>query len=226
MSVRTIFLGPQYEYRRNTVDRDSISINCNRGDLPPDRHQAARWIASHASRLRHASADDRRYRSHAWAAFVICLGAEHKHSRGRLVGICVFVARFLHRTFWHVWNGLRADHHRSCQRGIVYFVCLDLDGHARVWRALRAAACALRWSGALAARQPNAVPGRVPGCPRSARLRYYNGLYLAGRLRVLAWSQRSVDFTMADDLRLGCLRRPSLTAHPTQLSLIHISEPT
>ena len=38
MSVRAIFLGPQYEYRRNKIERDSISSDCNRGDLSPDRH--------------------------------------------------------------------------------------------------------------------------------------------------------------------------------------------
>src|SRR5665647_1909986 len=119
MSVRAIFLGPQYEYRRNKIERDSISSDCNRGDLSPDRHQVVLWIADNASRLRHASDDDHRYRSNAWAAFAICLGAEHKHSSGRLVGICVSVTRLLDLPFWPVRDGLRSDHDRSCQRDIV-----------------------------------------------------------------------------------------------------------
>jgi hypothetical protein len=92
-----------------------------------------------------------------WAASVIIVGAEHKHSCGRLVGICVFTARLLHPPFQHVWDGLRADHDRSCQRAIVYFVRLDVDGRSCVRRAHCAAACACRRSRPLAARQPDAL---------------------------------------------------------------------
>ena len=35
------FLRPQHEYRRNKINRDSISSDCNRGDLYPGRHHDA-----------------------------------------------------------------------------------------------------------------------------------------------------------------------------------------
>src|ERR1019366_3046123 len=180
---RTGMMSPYYQIVHSMIVRIA---NINR--QPP--HQVVLRIAANAIRLRHASDDDHRYRSDAWAAFAICLGAEHKHSSGRLVGICVSVARLLDLPLWPVWDGLRPDHDRSCQRDIVYLVRLNVDGRPCVWRALGATACACRWSRALAARQPDAVPHRLAERPRSARLRYHHGLYLAYRIRILARSRR------------------------------------
>ncbi len=67
-------------------------------------------------------------------AAAICLGAEHRDPRGRLVGLCASDPRRFGRAVRHVRHGARPDHHRSCQCAAVHRLRGDLDRRARVRR--------------------------------------------------------------------------------------------